>query len=151
MALSDFQQIETGMREGHRGSSPTTGGWASTPRITAPTRRKPPARCVWSARRAPQPRQLQRHRRARPATLLREELGGQLGVFHNQLQALQLDPDDYLLMPAHPWQWHNITAIGFAAEIANRQIVYLGLSNDRYRRSSRSAPSSTRASRSGAT
>ena len=36
------------MREGHPGSSPTTGGWGSTPRITAPTRRKPPARCVWS-------------------------------------------------------------------------------------------------------
>ena len=53
-------------------------------------------------------------------------------MFHNQLRALQLNPDDYLLMPAHPWQWHNILAIGFAAEIANRHIVHLGLSNDRY-------------------
>ena len=133
LALSDFQQIETGMREGHPGFVANNGRMgfdAQDYRAYAPEAASP-VRLVWLA--------VHRSRASYSAidgldqaTLLREELGGQLGVFHNQLQALQLDPDDYLLMPAHPWQWHNILAIGFAAEIANRQIVYLGLSNDRY-------------------
>jgi len=133
LALADFQQIETGMREGHPGFVANNGRMGfdvQDYRAYAPEAASP-VRLVWLA--------VHRSRASYSAidgldqpTLLREELGGQLEVFHSQLRALQLDPDDYLLMPAHPWQWHNILAIGFAAEIANRQIVHLGLSNDRY-------------------
>ncbi len=133
LALADFQQIETGIREGHPGFVANNGRMgfdAQDYRAYAPEAASP-VRLVWLA--------VHRSRASYSAidgldqpTLLREELGGQLDVFHNQLRALQLNPDDYLLMPAHPWQWHNILAIGFAAEIANRHIVHLGLSNDRY-------------------
>ncbi|WP_423222057.1 IucA/IucC family protein [Ideonella lacteola] len=65
--------------------------------------------------------------------LLEEELGPQrLAGFHDQLRAMNLRPDDYWLMPAHPWQWTNKLAIGFAAEVANRNIVFLGHSDDEY-------------------
>jgi siderophore synthetase component len=35
-------------------------------------------------------------------------------------------------MPAHPWQWENKTSITFAADIAQRHIIYLGTSDDDY-------------------
>ncbi|MFT3858019.1 MAG: IucA/IucC family protein [Aquabacterium sp.] len=66
-------------------------------------------------------------------TLLEEELGAE-GVtrFRSQLLAEGVAPEDYLLMPAHGWQWHNRLAMFFAADIANRMIVCLGLSEDAY-------------------
>ncbi len=35
-------------------------------------------------------------------------------------------------MPVHPWQWDNKTSITFAADIAQRHIIYLGTSDDDY-------------------
>ncbi|MDN3522211.1 GNAT family N-acetyltransferase [Halomonas ramblicola] len=67
-------------------------------------------------------------------TLLREELGeATLADFHHRLRERGLDPDDYLLMPAHPWQWFHKLAITFAAEVAERRIVCLGYGHDLYR------------------
>ncbi|MCK2041600.1 GNAT family N-acetyltransferase [Chromohalobacter sp. TMW 2.2308] len=66
--------------------------------------------------------------------LLEQELGHDtVARFHRHLQAWGLDPGAYLLMPLHPWQWHNKLATSFASEIANRRIVYLGTGDDRYR------------------
>ncbi len=53
--------------------------------------------------------------------------------FDAELRDLGLDSDDYLLMPAHPWQWEHKVAITFAPDIARRDIVCLGRSDDRYR------------------
>lgn len=53
--------------------------------------------------------------------------------FDTELRELGLDPDDYLLMPAHPWQWGHKLAITFAPDVARRDIVCLGHSDDRYR------------------
>jgi siderophore synthetase component len=65
--------------------------------------------------------------------LVSEELGANnLQRFTRTLLQAGLPPDDYLLMPAHPWQWSNRLAIGFAAEIAERRIVCLGHSDDLY-------------------
>ncbi|WP_421683196.1 IucA/IucC family protein [Stutzerimonas urumqiensis] len=66
-------------------------------------------------------------------TLLRQELGErQLVEFRRQLAGDGLDPAHYLFMPAHPWQWFNKLSIMFAADIAERRIVPLGLGDDRY-------------------
>lgn len=65
--------------------------------------------------------------------LLRQELGDErLISFRQQLAGEGLDPADYLFMPAHPWQWFNKLSIMFAADVAERRIVPLGLSEDRY-------------------
>ena len=53
--------------------------------------------------------------------------------FDAELRQLGLDPDDYLLMPAHPWQWEHKLAITFAPDVARRDIVCLGASDDHYR------------------
>jgi len=55
---------------------------------------------------------------------------GQRLEFDETLRELGLDPADYLLMPAHPWQWTNKLAITFAPDIARRDIVCLGESRD---------------------
>lgn len=133
LAVAEFQRIETGMREGHPGFVANNGRMgfdagdyhAYAPEAAAPV----------------QPIWLAVHKdRARFSsidelpyeTLMREELGERLEIFHERLEALGLTPSDYLLMPAHPWQWNNILAIGFAGEIARRHIVHLGRSEDRY-------------------
>lgn len=66
-------------------------------------------------------------------TLMAREIGGaRLAAFHQTLVAREVDPADYLFMPAHPWQWFNKLSIAFAADVANRKIVPLGYSDDLY-------------------
>ncbi|WP_284754391.1 IucA/IucC family siderophore biosynthesis protein [Arthrobacter sp. efr-133-R2A-120] len=61
------------------------------------------------------------------------ELGAAtLAGFDAELSANGLDPQDYLLMPVHPWQWDNKLSVTFAAEIAQRHIVHLGTGEDVY-------------------
>lgn len=67
------------------------------------------------------------------AAHLETELGaGAMALFDAELGALGLDPADYFLMPAHPWQWENKLTVTFAAEIAQRHIVHLGTGADSY-------------------
>ncbi|MCO7240260.1 IucA/IucC family siderophore biosynthesis protein [Aeromicrobium sp. CnD17-E] len=53
--------------------------------------------------------------------------------FELRLRSLGLEPRDYLLVPAHPWQWTNKLAITFAADVARRDVVPLGPGRDAYR------------------
>ena len=67
------------------------------------------------------------------AAHLEAELGtGALAFFDAELGALGLDPAKYFLMPVHPWQWENKLTVTFAAEIAQRHIVHLGIGTDSY-------------------
>lgn len=57
----------------------------------------------------------------------------QRAAFDDRLRSLGLEPRDYLLVPAHPWQWTNKLAVTFAADVARRDVVPLGTSRDAYR------------------
>jgi len=46
--------------------------------------------------------------------------------FDERLVGLGLDPDDYLLLPLHPWQWSHKVAVTFAPDVARRDLVLLG-------------------------
>ncbi|AUS80880.1 IucA/IucC family protein [Actinoalloteichus sp. AHMU CJ021] len=48
------------------------------------------------------------------------------------LGGLGLDPDDYLLLPVHPWQWWHRVSVTFAAELGARRLVCLGEGPDEY-------------------
>ena len=61
--------------------------------------------------------------------LLAEELGDQLPELRSALS----DPDDYVLVPVHPWQADEILGTLYAAELARGIVVPLGESVDRYR------------------
>lgn len=67
------------------------------------------------------------------ARLLEEELPpATLADYRRQLVELELNPDDYYLMPVHPWQWQNKLTGIFAPDIAARHLVYLGEGQDSY-------------------
>ena len=67
------------------------------------------------------------------AELLREELGtAALEGFARALQRQGLEPESYLFMPVHPWQWFNKLALVFAPDLAARDLVYLGSGEDAY-------------------
>jgi siderophore synthetase component len=64
---------------------------------------------------------------------MESELGApELAVYDAKLTSRGLPPEDYLLMPVHPWQWENKLTVTFAAEIAWQHIVYLGPGKDLY-------------------
>ncbi|MGX7826688.1 IucA/IucC family protein [Actinokineospora sp. 24-640] len=61
--------------------------------------------------------------------LLTEELGDQLAEFRSHLT----DPDDFTLVPVHPWQLDEILGTLYAAELATGAVVPVGESRDAYR------------------
>ncbi|MFD1198329.1 GNAT family N-acetyltransferase [Brucella gallinifaecis] len=66
--------------------------------------------------------------------LIEQELDAALlNRWRDYLVMLELEPDDYYFMPVHPWQWQNKIAITFAAEVAQRHLVWLGEGDDIYR------------------
>ena len=66
-------------------------------------------------------------------SFIQREIGEEL--FENYMEKLAsmgLNSDDYYFMPAHPWQWYTKLSIAFAAYVATRKIVPLGISTDAY-------------------
>jgi siderophore synthetase component len=60
--------------------------------------------------------------------LLAEELGDQLAEFRARLSS----PDEYVLVPVHPWQADEIIGTLYAAELADGTVVPVGESRDVY-------------------
>lgn len=52
--------------------------------------------------------------------------------FRATLTDAGLDPEAYVWMPVHPWQWDHTVQVLHAGDIAQRRIVPLGLSEDEY-------------------
>ncbi|MGV9989830.1 IucA/IucC family protein [Streptomyces sp. NPDC003374] len=130
----DFQAIETGMTEGHPCFVANNGrlGFGIDEYLSYAPEAAHPVRLVWLA--------AHRSRAAftagtgvEYASFLRGELGeATLTRFAGRLRAQGLDPDDYLLVPVHPWQWRNKLSVTFAAEVARRRLVCLGEGDDEY-------------------
>jgi siderophore synthetase component len=65
--------------------------------------------------------------------LMREELGEEtLSRFHEKLSGHGKSPEDYNLLPVHPWQWKNVVVPLFAGELAAGNVVPLGEGPDLY-------------------
>ena len=69
--------------------------------------------------------------------LLRQQLGAaELRRLRGQLEHLlagtDRDPDQYLLIPVHPWQWEHRLATTFANDVARGELLWLGHGADRY-------------------
>lgn len=62
------------------------------------------------------------------------ELGAeQLDAFQAQLQQAGLNPDDYLYLPVHPWQWHKTILPALHEDLRTQRLVLLGHAADTYR------------------
>ncbi|MEU5091548.1 IucA/IucC family siderophore biosynthesis protein [Streptomyces sp. NPDC021356] len=134
LAKGSFQDVETGMTEGHPcfvANNGRLGFGVHEYRSYAPETASP-LRLVWLA--------AHRSRAAFTAgtgieyeAFLRAELGEEtVRRFHGVLTAQGLDPADYLFIPVHPWQWWNKLSVTFAAEVARRYLVCLGEGDDEY-------------------
>ncbi|MGW0764090.1 IucA/IucC family protein [Streptomyces sp. NPDC002676] len=134
LARSGFQDIETGMTEGHPCFVANNGrlGFGVHEYLSYAPETASPVRLVWLA--------AHRSRAAFTAgagieyeDFIRRELGaGTVERFQEQLSDQGLDPADYLLIPVHPWQWWNKLSVTFAAEVARRNLVCLGEGDDEY-------------------
>ncbi|NTF09005.1 IucA/IucC family siderophore biosynthesis protein [Agrobacterium rubi] len=134
LAVADYQTIEAGMTEGHPtfiANNGRIGFDAVDYRLYAPEAAHP-VQIIWLA--------VSKERATFTSitaldyhSLIAAELDeATLQGFETRLTRLGLNPDDYWLMPAHPWQWFNKLAITFAADVARRYIVCLGYGNDSY-------------------
>ncbi|MFD4563362.1 IucA/IucC family protein [Streptomyces sp. NPDC058467] len=134
LVRSDFQAIETGMAEGHPCFVANNGrlGFGVHEYLSYAPETASPVRLVWLA--------AHRSRAAFTAgvgieyeSFVREELGAEtVERFARTLTGQGLDPDAYLLIPVHPWQWWNKLSVTFAAEVAQRHLVCLGEGDDEY-------------------
>ncbi|MFF0460813.1 IucA/IucC family protein [Streptomyces mexicanus] len=134
LARGGFQDIETGMTEGHPCFVANNGrlGFGVHDYLSYAPETASPVHLVWLA--------AHRSRAAFTAgagieygSFLRQELGEEtVERFHGVLRAQGLDPADYLLIPVHPWQWWNKLAVTFAAEVARKHLVCLGEGEDAY-------------------
>jgi siderophore synthetase component len=130
---ADFQAIERSMTEGHPCFVANNGrlGFGITDYRAFAPETGAPVQLEWIA--------VQRSHAVFTSTAgldyrahLEAELGPLLGRFDAELQVQGLDPDQYFLMPVHPWQWENKLTVTFAAEIARQRIVHLGTGTDIY-------------------
>ncbi|MET9405456.1 IucA/IucC family siderophore biosynthesis protein [Streptomyces sp. NPDC002935] len=134
LAGAGFQAIETGMTEGHPCFVANNGrlGFGVHEYLAYAPETASPVRLVWLA--------AHRSRAAFTAgvgieyeSFVREELGAEtVERFARTLTDQGLDPEDYLLIPVHPWQWWNKLSVTFAAEVAQRHLVCLGEGDDEY-------------------
>jgi siderophore synthetase component len=134
LVTADFQTVEANMTEGHPGFVANNGriGFDIAEFHFYAPEAAAPIRLMWLA--------AHRDRATFTCcadidydTLIARELGTEERArLEAVLTGIGLDPSDYLLFPAHPWQWTNKLAVTFAGEIATRHLVPLGESTDRY-------------------
>lgn len=67
------------------------------------------------------------------ATLRDEELGADVVAGFESVLGEVGEVADYVWLPVHPWQWDEVVAPLYAAELAAGRVVALGPSPDRYR------------------
>ncbi|MFD3467867.1 IucA/IucC family protein [Streptomyces sp. NPDC058682] len=134
LAKSSFQDIETGMTEGHPCFVANNGrlGFGVHEYLSYAPETASPVHLVWVAARK-DVSTFTAGAGLDHDSFMREELGDEtIGVFAERLTALGLDLADFHLFPVHPWQWWNKTTVTFAAEIAGRRLVLLGEGPDAY-------------------
>ncbi|MFE2532412.1 IucA/IucC family protein [Streptomyces sp. NPDC059371] len=134
LAGAGFQAIETGMTEGHPCFVANNGrlGFGVHDYLAYAPETANPVRLVWLA--------AHRSRAAFTAGVgitYESFVQGELGTetverFDGILRERGLDPEEYLLIPVHPWQWWNKLSVTFAAEVAQQRLVCLGEGDDEY-------------------
>lgn len=130
----DFQDVESGMTEGHPAFVANNGriGFGVDDHAAFAPETGRPTRLVWVAARRAHTR-LSLGAGVEEAALYDGELGpAVLDRFRRTLRGVGVDPDDYLFLPLHPWQWRTRMAVTFAPDLARRDLVLLGEGDDRH-------------------
>lgn len=132
---ADFQQLESAMMEGHPCFVANNGriGFDARDYQAYAPEAGTPIRLIWVAAHKDSTTVASSDGQSFTA-MVRDELGSeQFECFMALLRQRSLNPEDYYLLPVHPWQWYNKLCHVFAADIATEKLVYLGEGQDRYR------------------
>lgn len=134
LAKADFQTIEQSMTEGHPGFIANNGriGFDSTDYRTYAPETGNSFAILWLA--GHKSKAVYAAIESLPyEKLVQQELDAQtINQFNSLLENKGLNPNDYLFIPVHPWQWFNKLAMVFAPEIAKEDLVCLGYGTDQY-------------------
>jgi siderophore synthetase component/RimJ/RimL family protein N-acetyltransferase len=135
LVRADFQQIEGAMIEGHPCFVANNGrvGYSNIEYLNYSPEAEHPIKVIWLA--AHKSKTVFSSSKCTDyERLLRDEFDlSILSEFNAKLRSKDLDPEDYFLIPVHPWQWTNKINIFFASDLASRCLVYLGESQELYR------------------
>lgn len=131
---ADFQTIEAAMTEGHPGFVANNGriGFGVADHAAFAPEAARAFRMVWVAARRSAAHLSLGAGLAEEALLSGELSPAESDRFASRLRELGEDPTDFLLLPVHPWQWENRVAITFAPDLARRDLVLIGESEDDY-------------------
>ncbi|WP_064456516.1 IucA/IucC family protein [Streptomyces hygroscopicus] len=134
LAKSGFQEIETGMTEGHPCFVANNGrlGFGVHEYLSYAPETASPLQLIWLAARRDRSTFTSSADLDYDALINAELSERTLARFMDTLTGLGLDPADYHLLPVHPWQWWNKLSVSFAAEVAQRRLVCLGPGDDEY-------------------
>lgn len=115
---ADYQEIEAAMTEGHPGFVANNGrvGFGADDYAAYAPETGSTVRLHWLA-----------------ARRSRSHHAGPVLYDASMLVDAGLDPEEYHLIPVHPWQWRNKIAITFAPDVARGDLVHLGAGPDDYR------------------
>lgn len=131
---ADFQAIEAAMTEGHPCFVACNGrlGFDAEDYLRYAPETGARFRLVWLAVRRAHAT-VAAGRGVAYDDLVAAELGAQtLDRFTRRLTALGLDPVDYVVVPAHPWQWANKLAGVLTGPLARHDVVWLGEGDDEH-------------------
>lgn len=132
---ADFQTLERAMMEGHPCFIANNGriGFDSRDYRAFSPETGEPVRLIWLAVRKSQTI-FASSQGVNYQTLIEQELSEQTRQeFISTLSQLTDDVNDYYFLPVHPWQWYQKLAFIFSADIATRNIICLGYSEDHYK------------------
>lgn len=134
LAEKKFQEIEHGMTEGHPCFVANNGriGFNIDDFHTYAPESNHPFQILWIAG----------HKKYATYTavegfayeqLLQDELGeAKITSFKEVLKEQEVALEDYIFMPVHPWQWKNKIVAVFGADIAQKNIILVGESDDKF-------------------
>ena len=125
---ADYQEIEAAMSEGHPAFVANNGriGFSADDFAAYAPETGSDVRLLWIA-----VRRSEAHLSLSKDLDEQEHYAAELGAdlvasFQARLKSLGLDPEGYLYLPVHPWQWTHRLAITFAPDVARRSLVLLG-------------------------
>ncbi|MCV2884417.1 GNAT family N-acetyltransferase [Aestuariibacter sp. AA17] len=134
LAQAEFQTLEAAMTEGHPVFIANNGriGFSSNEYQQFAPECARPVRLLWIAV-SNTVAEFTSSIVEQQSDLLANELDITLrDTFNQVLNTHNIHPDNVTLMPVHPWQWQHKLSLIFSSEIANKQIVLLGESDDYY-------------------
>ncbi|CAL2078173.1 Siderophore synthetase component [Tenacibaculum sp. 190524A02b] len=134
LADADFQTIEQSMTEGHPGFVANNGriGFDSSDYRSYAPEAGNSFSLLWLA--GHKSKAVYAAIEKLPyETLINQELdNATIAQFNQVLTEKGHNPEDYLFLPIHPWQWFNKLAMVFAPEVAKGDLVCLGYGPDQY-------------------